>query len=224
MEIIMKHFSTKTLALILSTTMIVSACSTDPYTGERKSSNTAVAASIGAAMGAIGGAIIGGDNKRKSMLIGAGIGALAGGGVGFYMDRQEAKLREQLQNSGVQVVRDGDNIILNMPGNITFASNSAAVNPDFEDVLISVGLVLTEYDKTYVDVLGHTDSSGSNEYNQALSERRAQSVATVLKDGGIIAERIIIKGLGEDYAIADNNSEQGKSINRRVEIALSPVT
>ncbi|MBT5185818.1 MAG: OmpA family protein [Kordiimonadaceae bacterium] len=220
----MKHFSTKTLALILSTTMIVSACSTDPYTGERKSSNTAVAASIGAAMGAIGGAIIGGDNKRKSMLIGAGIGALAGGGVGFYMDRQEAKLREQLQNSGVQVVRDGDNIILNMPGNITFASNSAAVNPDFEDVLISVGLVLTEYDKTYVDVLGHTDSSGSNEYNQALSERRAQSVATVLKDGGIIAERIIIKGLGEDYAIADNNSEQGKSINRRVEIALSPVT
>ena len=220
----MKKISYKSTAIILAGTMMISACSTDPYTGERKSSSTAVGAGIGAVMGALGGAIVGGDNKRKSMLIGAGIGALAGGGVGFYMDRQEAKLREQLRNSGVQVVRDGDNIILNMPGNITFGSNSAAVNPNFEDVLTSVGLVLKEYDKTYVDVLGHTDTSGSDFYNQALSERRAQSVATVLSNEGIIAERFVIKGLGEDYPIADNNNEQGKSLNRRVEIALSPLT
>jgi len=219
----MKQTTVKLLALLLSGTLALSACSTDPYTGERKSSNTAVGAGIGAVVGAIGGAIVGGDNKRKSMLIGAGIGALAGGGAGFYMDRQEAKLREQLRNSGVQVVRDGDNIILNMPGNITFDTNSAAVNPNFAEVLTSVGLVLREYDKTYVDVLGHTDSSGSDSYNQALSERRARSVATVLATEGIIAERLIVKGLGESYPIGDNNFEQGKSLNRRVEIALSPV-
>ncbi len=219
----MKQITVKSMVLILGGTLALSACSTDPYTGERKSSNTAVGAGIGAVVGAIGGAIVGGDNKRKSMLIGAGIGALAGGGAGFYMDRQEAKLREQLRNSGVQVVRDGDNIILNMPGNITFDTNSAAVNPNFAEVLTSVGLVLIEYDKTYVDVLGHTDSSGSDSYNQALSERRARSVATVLATEGIIAERLIVKGLGESYPIGDNGSEQGKSLNRRVEIALSPL-
>jgi outer membrane protein OmpA-like peptidoglycan-associated protein len=220
----MKLNSSKPVALMVCAAMTLSACATDPYTGERKASNTATGAGIGAIVGAIGGAIVGGGNKRKSILIGAGIGALAGGGVGFYMDRQEAKLREQLQNTGVQVVRDGDNIILNMPGNITFGTDSAAVNPDFADVLTSVGLVLKEYDKTYVDVLGHTDSSGSESYNQALSERRAQSVATILMNEGIIGERIIVRGLGETYPIADNSTEQGKSMNRRVEIALSPVT
>lgn len=219
----MKQIRSKTSVVLISTTILLSACSTDPYTGERKSSNTAVGATIGAMVGAIGGAIVGGDNKRKSMLIGAGIGAVAGGGAGFYMDRQEAKLREKLQNSGVQVVRNGDNIILNMPGNITFASNSSDVNGDFGEVLSSVSLVLKEYDKTYVDVLGHTDSSGANTYNQALSERRAQSVANTLVSGGIISERLIVRGLGEDFPIADNGNEQGKSMNRRVEIALSPV-
>lgn len=220
----MKKTSSKTVAFIICSAMALSACATDPYTGERKSSKAATGAGIGAIVGAIGGAIVGGDNKRKSMLIGAGVGALAGGGAGYYMDRQEAKLREQLQSTGVQVVRDGDNIILNMPGNITFATNSAAVNPDFADVLTSVGLVLKEYDKTYVDVLGHTDSSGSEIYNQALSERRAQSVSAILMNEGIVGERIIVKGLGETYPIADNNTAQGKATNRRVEIALSPVT
>ncbi|WDU60244.1 OmpA family protein [Pseudemcibacter aquimaris] len=157
------------------------------------------------------------------MLIGAGIGALAGGGVGYYMDRQEAKLREQLQSTGVQVVRDGDNIILNMPSHITFGSDSSDVSGNFADVLHSVGLVLKEYDKTYVDVLGHTDSSGSNEYNQALSERRASAVAGVLMNEGIIQERIVVRGVGEEYPIADNVTENGKALNRRVEIALSPV-
>lgn len=219
----MKNLSSKGVVAILSTSMLVAGCATDPYTGERKASNTAVGATIGAITGAIGGAIVGGSNSRKSVLIGAGIGALAGGGVGFYMDRQEAKLREQLQNSGVQVVRDGDNIILNMPGNITFATDSANVNNDFTDVLNSVGLVLKEYDKTYVDVLGHTDSTGAESYNQALSERRARSVANVLINEGIIPERMIVRGMGESYPISDNNTESGKSLNRRVEIALSPV-
>lgn len=215
--------NSKSIISVISCAMLLSACATDPYTGERKASNTAVGATIGAITGAIGGAIVGGSNSRKSMLIGAGIGAIAGGGVGFYMDRQEAKLRQQLQNSGVQVVRDGDNIILNMPGNITFATNSAEVNSDFSDVLNSVGLVLKEYDKTYVDVLGHTDSTGSDSYNQQLSERRANSVANILINHGIIPERLVVRGLGETYPIADNNSENGRSLNRRVEIALSPV-
>lgn len=215
--------NSKSIISVISCAMLLSACATDPYTGERKASNTAVGATIGAITGAIGGAIVGGSNSRKSMLIGAGIGAIAGGGVGFYMDRQEAKLRQQLQNSGVQVVRDGDNIILNMPGNITFATNSAEVNSDFSDVLNSVGLVLKEYDKTYVDVLGHTDSTGSDSYNQQLSERRANSVANILINEGIIPERLVVRGLGETYPIADNNSENGRSLNRRVEIALSPV-
>lgn len=219
----MNTIKIKTISTLVVGTLLVSACSTDPYTGERKSSNAGVGAGIGAIVGAIGGAIVGGDDKRKAMLIGAGIGAIAGGGAGYYMDRQEAKLREQLQRTGVQVVRDGDNIILNMPSNITFGSDSAALNPNFSDVLTSVGLVLKEYDKTYVDVLGHTDSSGSHEYNQALSERRAQSVATQLINEGTVRERIIVRGVGEDYPIADNTTENGKSLNRRVEIALSPV-
>ena len=184
-----------TISCILSSSLLISACSTDPYTGERKVSNTGMGASIGAIVGALGGAIVGGNDKRKAMLIGAGIGALAGGGVGFYMDRQEAKLREQLARTGVQVIRDGDNIILNMPGNITFPSNSADVNPEFAEVLNSVKLVLKEYDKTYVDVLGHTDSSGAKQYNQSLSERRAQSVANVLSAEGVIRERLIVRGV-----------------------------
>ena len=219
----MNTIKLKAVSSIVIGTLLISACATDPYTGERKSSKAGVGAGIGAVVGAIGGAIVGGDDKRKAMLIGAGIGAIAGGGAGYYMDRQEAKLREQLHRTGVQVVRDGDNIILNMPGNITFGSNSAAVNPDFADVLRSVGLVLKEYDKTYVDVLGHTDSSGSSTYNQSLSERRAQSVATQLMNEGTKGERIIVRGVGENYPIADNTTESGKSLNRRVEIALSPV-
>lgn len=219
----MSSIKLKTISCILSSSLLISACATDPYTGERKISNAGMGAGIGAIVGAIGGAIVGGDDKRKAMLIGAGIGALAGGGAGFYMDRQEAKLREQLARTGVQVIRDGDNIILNMPGNITFPSNSADVNPEFAEVLNSVGLVLKEYDKTYVDVLGHTDSSGANDYNQALSERRAQSVANVLSTEGVILERLIVRGVGEDYPIADNTTTNGKALNRRVEIALSPV-
>lgn len=211
------------ISMVIASVMILSSCATDPYTGERKASNAGVGAGIGAIVGAIGGAIVGGDDKRKAVLIGAGIGAIAGGGVGYYMDRQEAKLREQLQRTGVQVVRDGDNIILNMPSNITFGSDSSDVSESFADVLHSVGLVLKEYDKTYVDVLGHTDSSGSNEYNQALSERRAGAVAGVLMNEGIIQERIVVRGVGEDYPIADNVTESGKALNRRVEIALSPV-
>lgn len=212
------------IAAVTIAAFAVTACTTDPYTGERKASKTGMGAGIGAAVGAVGGVIIGGSNKRKSALIGAGVGALAGAGVGAYMDAQEAKLRRQLQGTGVSVTRDGNNIILNMPGNITFDTDSPVIKPDFDEVLNSVALVLKEYDKTYVDVIGHTDSTGSLSYNQTLSERRAASVANALNARGVIRERIMTSGMGPRYPIADNATPQGRALNRRVEIALVPVT
>jgi outer membrane protein OmpA-like peptidoglycan-associated protein len=217
------HRNLKSISLLVGSVFILEACSTDPYTGEKKVSNTAIGAAIGAAAGAVGGIIVGGSNKRKAALIGAGIGTVVGGGVGFYMDQQEKKLREQLQGTGVQVVRDGDNIILNMPGNITFDTDSSMVKADFMDVLHSVSLVLDEYEKTYVDVMGHTDSTGSDTYNMQLSQNRAQAVASVLTQKGVEPVRLVVRGYGEQYPIASNDTASGRAQNRRVEIALSPV-
>ena len=214
----------KVCATAVATVFMLSACTTDPYTGEKQASKTAIGAGIGAAVGAIGGAVVGGSNKRKAALIGAGVGALAGGGVGAYMDAQEAKLRKQLEGTGVSVVRDGDNIILNMPSNITFDVDSASVRGPFQDVLNSVVLVLKEYDKTYVDVIGHTDSTGSEAYNETLSESRASAVATYLNAEGVLEERLLVRGLGERYPIADNATSEGRQLNRRVEIGIVPVT
>lgn len=216
--------SFKVCATAIASVFLLSACTTDPYTGEKQASKTAVGAGIGAAVGAIGGAIVGGSNKRKAALIGAGIGAVAGGGVGAYMDAQESKLRKQLQGTGVSVTRDGDNIILNMPGNVTFDVDSANVRPSFTEVLNSVTLVLKEYNKTYVDVIGHTDSTGSEAYNQALSESRANAVAAYLTGNGVIGERLVVRGMGERYPIADNATPEGRQLNRRVEIGIVPVT
>lgn len=211
-------------AVAVAAVFLLSGCTRDPYTGEKQASKTAIGAGIGAAVGAVGGAIVGGSNKRKSALIGAGIGAVAGGGVGLYMDSQEAKLRKQLQGTGVSVTRQGDNIILNMPGNVTFDSDSSVVKASFTDVLHSVSLVLKEYNKTYVDVIGHTDSTGSDAYNQSLSEARAASVANALESKGVIRERLLVRGAGENYPIADNGTPEGRAINRRVEIGIVPVT
>ncbi|MGA7267623.1 MAG: OmpA family protein, partial [Aestuariivirga sp.] len=171
------------ISIILCAALMLAACSTDPYTGEQKISNTAVGAGAGALLGSAAGLVIGkttNASTRKSVLIGAGIGALAGGGVGVYMDRQEAKLRERLRGSGVSVTRRGDNIILNMPSNITFDTDRADVKPQFFDVLNSVAIVLREFDQTLVDVTGHTDSTGSAAHNLELSERRAGAVAEYL--------------------------------------------
>src|SRR5687768_4740575 len=160
---------------------------TDAYTGEKKVTSTTKGAGIGALAGAVLGAATGDNSKerRKRALIGAGVGALAGGSVGQYMDRQESKLRSQLQGSGVSVTRTGDTIVLNMPGNVTFQTGSSDLNAQFFSVLDSVGLVLKEYNKTIVDVAGHTDSVGSDQTNQLLSERRAGSVAQYLRGRGV---------------------------------------
>ena len=213
------------LATAVTAALVLTSCETlqteDPYTGEKQVSKTAAGAGIGAVGGAVVGVIAGG---RKGALIGAGVGAIAGGAVGYYMDQQEAKLREKLRGTRVSVTRKGDQIILNMPGNVTFATNSSDVSADFYPVLESVSLVLNEYEKTYVDVIGHTDSRGSVEYNQELSERRAKSVARFLESQKVLPQRIVTAGRGELEPIADNDTEEGRALNRRVEITLTPVT
>ncbi|MDP2124411.1 MAG: OmpA family protein, partial [Parvibaculum sp.] len=153
-----------------------------------------------------------------------GVGALAGGGIGYYMDQQEKELTQRLRASGVSVTRVGNDIILNMPGNVTFATDSSDINSRFFEVLNSVAVVLKEYDKTLVDVTGHTDSTGSAAYNMELSQRRAQSVASYLIGQGLDGRRFYIVGAGLTQPIADNNTAAGREQNRRVEIRLSPLT
>jgi len=202
----------------------VAACTTvNPYTRETQTSKAAKGAGIGAAAGAVVGLLTKGD-KLQNALIGAGVGALAGGGVGYYMDVQEAKLRQRLEGTGVSVTRMGDNITLNMPSNITFALNSADLNAQFFSALDGVSMVLKEYDKTVIEVAGHTDSSGSDQYNQALSERRAQAVAGYLSSHGVKTQRLMTIGAGEGHPVASNDTEQGRSANRRVELTIVPVT
>lgn len=208
-------------------TFSIAACSTiNPYTGEKQTSKAAKGAGIGAAAGAVVG-LISGDNgreRRKNALIGAGLGALAGGAVGYYMDVQEAKLREKLAGTGVSVTRDGDNIILNMPSHVTFGVDSADISSNFYQVLDSVTLVVNEYDKTLIEVMGHTDSTGSEQHNQHLSERRAQSVTDYFMSRDITPQRLASYGYGEGYPVATNDTEPGRALNRRVEIALVPIT
>lgn len=215
------------LALALAASL--TACTTfDPYTGEKKTTNTAKGAGIGAGVGAVIAYL---ENRKEDsatrnrrILQAAGGGALVGGGIGYYMDTQEAKLRQQLRNSGVSVVRDGDNINLIMPGNITFATDSANINDSFYDVLNSVALVLQEFDKTRVVVAGHTDSTGSDAYNQQLSQKRASSVANYLRSQKILGDRFDTIGFGESHPVADNATASGRELNRRVEITLMPIT
>lgn len=200
-------------------------CTTNPYTGEQRASRTVTSGAGGAAAGAAAGAIIGAiaGDAGKGALIGAGVGAAAGVGIGVYQDRQQAKLRERLANSGVSVTRDGDNIRLNMPSDITFGTNQSDITPGFYETLNSVALVLKEYNKTAVSVYGHADSTGPEAYNQTLSERRALSVSNYLAAQGVMPGRLRAVGFGESRPIADNNTDYGRTANRRVEIIIDPI-
>jgi outer membrane protein OmpA-like peptidoglycan-associated protein len=212
---------------LLAVAAFVAACTTtDPYTGQEQAARASRNAWIGAAAGAAAGLMTGDSSmeRKKRALVGAGVGALAGAGVGAYTDRQEARLRTELERTGVSVTRDGDNITLIMPGNITFATNSADLNAGFYDVLNSVSLVLNEFNQTVVEVAGHTDSTGTNEYNQQLSVRRAGSVAAYLRTRQILSDRLIEVGMGEERPIADNTTESGRQTNRRVELTLVPLS
>lgn len=217
----------KVILVSASLTVALSGCETlDAYTQESKTSSAGRNAAIGAIVGAVVGLASGDDavERRQRALIGAGVGALAGGAIGAYQDRQEAELRAELQGTGVSVTRIGDNITLNMPGNVTFATDSSDLSPAFFDVLNSVGKVLVEFDQTVVEVAGHTDSTGADAYNQALSERRASSVGQYLQSQGINAQRLITIGMGESMPVADNTTNSGRQANRRVEITMVPVT
>jgi outer membrane protein OmpA-like peptidoglycan-associated protein len=212
---------------LLVVAVATSACTTlDPYTREEQPARAQRNALLGAAAGAVAGLITGDSSmeRKKRAIVGAGIGALAGGGVGAYMDRQEARLRDELDATGVSVTRVGDNITLNMPGNITFPTDSSNLNAGFYDVLNSVSRVVNEYEQTVVEVAGHTDSTGSNQYNQQLSERRAASVAAYLRTREVLGERIIEVGMGEERPVATNDTDSGRQSNRRVELTLVPLT
>ena len=214
--------------LLLSSLILISGCTTfDPYTGEAEASKTSIGAGIGAGVAAVVAYINNKDEdsttRRQRILKSAVGGAAVGGGVGYYMDTQEAKLRKQLRSTGVSVQRDGDNINLIMPGNITFDTNSSNIKSHFYEVLSSVALVLKEYDKTIVVVAGHTDSTGSNQFNEQLSQQRAGSVAGYLRTQQILPARLESVGFGERQPIATNDTAEGRELNRRVEITLLPV-
>jgi outer membrane protein OmpA-like peptidoglycan-associated protein len=211
-------------AAITGALVFTAACTTDPYTGQKRINRTAVGILGGAVGGYLLGDLVGGNHDRTERLVGAGIGAIAGGAVGNYMDRQEADLRRQTAGTGVDVIRQGDDIILRMPSGITFAYDRYDVQPQFQQTLDQVAQTLGAYNQTYIDVLGHTDSTGSDAYNQGLSERRAQSVASYLTSRGVQSARIATRGYGESAPIATNATDAGRAANRRVEIKVVPVT
>lgn len=204
------------------------ACTTtDPYSSAPRRNNTGT----GVLAGALGGAVLGyltntsnGEQGRKNALIGAGVGALGGAAVGQYMDRQQRAMEAQLSGSGVGVARQGDNLILRMPSDVTFATNQSDIDPRFNATLNDVANVLRQYDQSLVDVVGHTDSSGGDAINQPLSERRAVSVANALISQGVQRERLYVAGNSSRNPIVDNGTPQGRAQNRRVEILIRPFT
>lgn len=215
----------KTILAVSLISLTLGGCMTyDPYTGEQKTSN----ATKGSVIGALGGAAIGvatssKSDRGKGALIGAAAGGALGGGAGVYMDRQEAQLRQRLEGSGVRVVRSGDEIELIMPGNITFDLNQTSIRSQFGSTLESVAAVLNKFDKTIIQIEGHTDSQGADSYNQLLSERRASSVRDFLLNQGIEPRRTRAVGYGERYPVASNDTAPGREQNRRVELTLVPV-
>lgn len=211
------------IAVLITHTLLLAGCetmqeaSTSPdYAKTRRD------AGYGAAAGAVIGLLTRGD-KLQNALIGAAVGGVAGGAIGNYQDRQERKLREQLAGTGVTVVRQGDNLTLNMPGSITFATNSADLSSSFYPVLDAVSGTLQEYGETVIEVAGHTDSTGSAEYNQSLSQRRAQSVAAYIESHGVKPQRLIVVGDGSQHPVASNATPEGRQQNRRVELTIVPV-
>ncbi len=203
-----------TLLLALS----ITACTTtDPYTGEEKVRKSVKYGAAGAVVCGLIGATRNSESARNAAAGCAAIGA----GVGAYMDHQEKELREELAGSGVQVRRDGDQIQLIMPSNITFNTDEYLIKNEFYDTLDSVGKVLYKYEDTQLEVIGHTDSTGDDQYNMKLSQRRANSVASYLENRGIQAERLAILGMGETQPIADNSTANGRAQNRRVELYIT---
>lgn len=217
--------SSKFLAATASLSLLTTAaCTTDPETGERRISKTAIGGIGGALGGYLLGDLVGGRADRTEKIVGVGIGGIAGAAIGAYMDKQEREMRARTAGTDVEVVRQGDDLLLNIPSGINFAYDSAAIQPQFRATLDKVASVLAEYNQTYIDVYGHTDSNGSDSYNQSLSERRAAAVADYLSSRGVQIARIATRGFGETQPIATNETDEGRAANRRVEIKVVPVT
>lgn len=210
------HSLTKLLGI--GSLSLITACTTNPYTGEQQTSKAVI---YGASAAVVCGLIGAGESKKRARNAAAGCGVI-GAGIGAYMDVQEAKLREELQGTGVSVAREGDNIRLVMPSNITFPSDGYRLREDFYPVLKSVGIVLAKYNDTTLRVTGHTDSTGSDQYNQELSEKRARAVASNLETHEVAPFRLYVEGAGETEPVADNNTTSGKAANRRVELYILP--
>ena len=214
-----------TVAAVAAAAVVLAGCEAmDSFAHDPEKAKTRRGAGYGAAAGAVVGLLTAGSNPFKSAMIGAAAGALVGGAVGNYMDRQEAKLRQQMAGTGVDVVRQGDNITLDMPGNVTFAFDSADLNSQFYPVLDKVAGTLSEFDKTVIEVAGHTDSTGADTYNQGLSQRRADAVKAYLASHGVTGTRVVTIGAGEAHPVASNDTEEGRAQNRRVEITIVPVS
>ncbi|MFB2927962.1 OmpA family lipoprotein [Aeromonas hydrophila] len=215
------HF--KTLVPAVALLVALTGCTTNPYTGASQTSKGAWGALAGAATGAAVGALSSSKgDRKKGILTGVAAGAALGGGIGYYMDVQEAKLREKLQGTGVSVTRNGDQLILNMPNNVTFDSSSAQLKAAGANTLSGVAMVVGEFDKTRLNVVGHTDSTGSRELNMKLSAQRADAVAAQLIGQGVTGSRISTSGVGPDQPVATNSTAEGKAQNRRVTITLTP--
>ena len=209
---------------LAGTLLATSACVTNPETGNRRVSTTALGAIGGVLGGYLIGDLVGGRNSRTESIIGAGIGGLAGAAVGQYMDRQEAELRRETAGTGVEVIRQGDDIVLRMPSGITFAYDRYDIQPQFQATLNEVASTLGQYQQTYIDVLGHTDSTGNPDYNQGLSERRAGAVRNYLASRGVNPVRMAVRGYGETQLLVNpERSEADRAANRRVEIRVVPV-
>ncbi|MGY0798511.1 OmpA family protein [Lysobacter sp. A286] len=227
----------KIVLAVAMTTALLGGCATggggyygqpqDPYAQQTDPSNdrTKKGAIIGAVAGAVAGLLSGGDatERRQRALVGAGVGGLAGGAIGNYQDRQERALRDQMAGTGVDIVRQGDNITLSMPDNITFGFDSSSLQAQFYPVLNNLAGTLTQYNQTIIEVAGHTDSKGTDAYNQQLSVRRADAVGDYLMARGVIRDRFIITGAGESRPVASNDTDSGRAQNRRVEITLVPL-
>jgi outer membrane protein OmpA-like peptidoglycan-associated protein len=220
----MRHFKAMAAIGLTGSLLATAACTTDPYTGQQRVSRTAIGAAVGALGGYLLGDVVGGRSDRTERILGAGIGAVAGGAVGAYMDRQERDLRRQTAGTGVDVIRQGDDLLLRMPSGITFDYDRSDIKPEFRATLDEVAQTLNSYNQTFIDVLGHTDSTGSHEYNQALSERRARSVADYLSARGVSPARMGTRGYGETAPIYQpDDTEMKRAANRRVEIKIVPV-
>ena len=214
----MKKFTT---ILALGAMALTACTTTNPYTGQTQTSKAVWGTAIGAATGAATGALVS-KKSGKGAIIGGLAGAAMGGGVGYYLDVQEAELRAELESTGVGVERTDDSIRLIMPGNITFKTDSSDINASFYAVLNSVAKVLNKYSNSTVMVMGYTDNTGSAEYNQTLSKNRANAVAAYLKGQGVKSSRFEVMGMGPSNPIASNATAAGRAQNRRVEIKIIP--